>query len=173
MTGRQSAVGIAKLVLSLPIYTEGRQQKMGGAPVGPDTVHRKFSRLARRLARVSMLCRVRVGFAQTDEIQVYDAGIARVGTFNLTWHNNYAVSGGRSAAFDGGLVPNHTLNGVTEWDYGLTRWFEAGLYLPLYSVSSSGAVTYNGLELRPLFVVPHPPSRRLFLRHHFLLHRQP
>jgi hypothetical protein len=143
------------------MYTQGRQQA-GGVPVGSDTVHRKFSRLARRLACVALICCARAALAQTDEIQVYDAGIAPVGTFNLTWHNNYAVSGGRSPAFDGGLVPNHTLNGVTEWAYGVTRWFEAGLYLPLYSVSSSGAVTYNGFKLRTLFVVPNASSRQFF-----------
>jgi len=30
----------------------------------------------------------RAAFAQTDEIQVYDATIAPPGVFNLTWHNN-------------------------------------------------------------------------------------
>ena len=31
--------------------------------------------------------------AQTDEIQVYDAGIAPVGAVNLTVHNNFTPSG--------------------------------------------------------------------------------
>jgi hypothetical protein len=119
-------------------------------------------RLARRLACVSLIFWARVGLAQTDEIQVYDAGIAPVGTFNLTWHTNYEASGARSAAFAGGIVPNHSLNGVTEWAYGVTRWFEAGLYLPIYSVSSSGALTYNGMKLRTLFVVPNAASRPFF-----------
>ncbi len=118
--------------------------------------------LARQLACLALICCARAVLAQTDEIQVYDAGIAPVGTFNLTWHNNYTPSGARSAQFDGGVVPNHSLNGVTEWAYGVTRWFEAGLYLPLYSVGSSGAVTYNGFKLRTLFVVPNAPSRRFF-----------
>ena len=119
-------------------------------------------RLARRLGWACLICCARGAFAQTDEIQVYDAGIAPVGTFNLTWHNNYEASGSRSAAFEGGLVPNHSLNGAAEWAYGVTRWFEAGLYLPLYSVSSRGTVTYNGLKLRTLFVVPNAPSRQFF-----------
>jgi hypothetical protein len=121
-----------------------------------------LDRALHRLACVSLMCWVRAALAQTDEIQVYDAGIAPVGTFNLTWHNNYEVSGARSAAFPGGLVPNHSLNGVTEWAYGVTRWFEAGLYLPLYSVSSSGAVTFDGAKLRTLFVVPSAQSRPCF-----------
>ena len=72
--------------------------------------------------------------AQTDEIQVYDAGIAPVGVFALTWHNNFTTSGARAPENPGGVVPNHSLNGVTEWAYGLARWSEAGLYLPLYTV---------------------------------------
>jgi hypothetical protein len=111
---------------------------------------------------VLLMIRVRPAAAQTDEIQVYDAGIAGGGTFNLTWHNNYTPSGSRSPAFPGGVVPNHTLNGVTEWAYGVTPWFEAGLYLPLYSVSSPGAVTYNGFKIRTLFVVPDAQSRQFF-----------
>ena len=32
---------------------------------------------------------VRMLRAQTDEIQVYDGGLAEKGKFNLTWHNNF------------------------------------------------------------------------------------
>jgi hypothetical protein len=100
--------------------------------------------------------------AQTDEIQVYNAGIAAPGVFNLTLHNNYTPSGRRSPDFPGGLVPNHTLNGVAEWAYGVTDWFEAGLYLPLYSISGSGALTYNGFKVRTLFVKPDAANQRFF-----------
>ena len=100
--------------------------------------------------------------AQTDEIQVYDAGIAPVGIANLTAHNNFSPRAARSPEFPGGLVANHSLNGALEWAYGVTRWFEAGLYLPLYSVSSTGSVTFNGLKLRTLFVVPDAGARDFF-----------
>jgi hypothetical protein len=92
--------------------------------------------------------------AQTDEIQVYDAEIAATGVFNLTWHNNFTPSGRSDAAEPGGVIPNHSLNGVPEWAYGVTPWFEAGLYLPLYSVAADGAVLFNGFKLRTLFVEP-------------------
>jgi len=92
--------------------------------------------------------------AQTDEIQVYDGEIAPVGIFNLTWHNNYTPSGHKEPAFEGGLVPNHTYNGVTEWAYGVTPWFEQGLYFPLYSDSSNKGWVYNGWKLRELFAEP-------------------
>ena len=31
--------------------------------------------------------------AQTDEIQVYDGGLAEPGKFNLTWHQNFTPIG--------------------------------------------------------------------------------
>jgi len=95
-----------------------------------------------------------VSIAQTDEIQVYDAEIAAPGVFNLTWHNNFTPSGPTVAAQSGGVVPDHSLNGVPEWAYGVAPWFEAGLYLPLYTITGSGAVLFNGFKLRTLFVEP-------------------
>jgi hypothetical protein len=100
--------------------------------------------------------------AQTDEIQVYDAVIAPPGTFNLTLHNNFTPSGGTVPAFAGGIVPNHALNGVAEWAYGVTPWFEGGLYLPLYSITADGGVLYNGFKLRTLFVSPDAAKREFF-----------
>jgi hypothetical protein len=100
--------------------------------------------------------------AQTDEIQVYDAAIAKPGVFNLTWHNNYTPSGRKAPDFPGGVFPDHTLNGVSEWAYGVTPWFEAGLYAPLYSVESNGDMKFNGMKLRALFVSPDADSRTFF-----------
>jgi hypothetical protein len=95
-----------------------------------------------------------IALAQTDEIQVYDAEIAAPGVFNLTLHDNFTPSGRLDPDQPGGIIPNHTLNGVPEWAYGVTPWFEAGLYMPLYSVTGDGAVLFNGFKLRTLFVEP-------------------
>jgi len=103
-----------------------------------------------------------VGFAQTDEIQVYDAAIAPVGAFNLTVHDNFTPSGGITPAFPGALVPDKMLNGVFEWAYGVAPWAEAGLYLPLYSVTHRGGVLYDGFKLRALFVSPDAAKRQFF-----------
>jgi hypothetical protein len=100
--------------------------------------------------------------AQTDEIQVYDATIAPVGTFNLTLHNNYTPSGLGTPAFQGGIVPDKSLNGVAEWAYGVVPWFEAGLYLPLYSLTQDNSILYNGFKLRALFVTPDAAKRDFF-----------
>ena len=100
--------------------------------------------------------------AQSDEIQVYDGGLATPGTFNLTWHNNYTPSGNDTPAFPGGITSDNSLNGVTEWAYGVNDWFEAGLYLPLYSHDKNQGFTYNGFKLRTLFAVPHADERKFF-----------
>ena len=100
-----------------------------------------------------------IGFAQADEIQVYDGGLAPVGKFNLTLHNNFTPKGLKVAAIPNGIVPDKSLNGVPEWAYGVTRWFEAGLYMPLYSIAKSGGGTLDGFKLRTLFAVPKAEDR--------------
>lgn len=100
--------------------------------------------------------------AQTDEIQVYDAEIAAPGIFNLTWHNNFTPDGRRTPAFAGGIIPDKSLNGVPEWAYGVTEWFEVGLYFPVYSISEHRGLTFDGFKLRTLFVSPHAADRSFF-----------
>ena len=109
-----------------------------------------------------MLAAPMVAFAQTDEIQVYDAGIAERGKFNLMIHNNFTPKGLKEPAFPGAVESNHALVGVAEWAYGVTDWFEQGLYLPLYSHSPNTGATYNGFKLRWLFVKPHADDRKFF-----------
>ncbi len=98
-------------------------------------------------------------FAQADEIQVYDGGLAPVGTFNLTWHNNYTPAGIKVPAFPGAVVPDNSLNGVPEWALGVTNWFEAGLYMPLYSYDNHSGWGLDGFKLRTLFAVPNADTR--------------
>jgi hypothetical protein len=112
---------------------------------------------------VWLLCSWATGaFAQSDEIQVYDASIAPEGVFNLTLHNNYTFDGATAPSFPGGIVANRTLNGVPEWAYGVTDWFEAGLYLPLYSVASNSGAQFDGFKLRALFVTPDAADKSFF-----------
>src|SRR6266536_4266524 len=46
----------------------------------------------------------RVASAQTDEIQVYDGGLAPPGVFNLTLHSNFTPRGVKTPAFPGAVV---------------------------------------------------------------------
>lgn len=104
-----------------------------------------------------------VSFAQTDEIQVYDAAIADKGKFNLMIHSNFIAAGQKTPAFPGGLIPDRSVNGTAEWAYGVTDWFEQGLYLPVYSIYSKGrGGSINGFKIRELFVLPHADDHTFF-----------
>lgn len=98
--------------------------------------------------------------AQADEIQVYQGGLASVGTFNLTVHNNFTPRGIRTPAFPGAVTSHQSLNGVTEFAYGVTKWFEAGLYLPLYSIDKDMGFGIDGMKLRTLFARPNGDERK-------------
>ena len=120
-----------------------------------------------RLHASALACSLAVGLggaaiavAQTDEIQVYDGGVAVPGVFNLTLHNNVVVRGLETPAFPGGVTADKSWNGVPEWAVGVTKWFEAGLYLPLYTRDQELGWGLNGLKLRTLFVVPNADQRR-------------
>ena len=98
--------------------------------------------------------------AQSDEIQVYDGGLADPGVFNLTLHNNFTPDGVKTPAFPGAVTADKSLNGVPEWAYGVNNWFEAGLYLPLYSRDKDAGFGLDGFKLRTLFAVPHADDRK-------------
>jgi hypothetical protein len=46
----------------------------------------------------------RAAFAQSDEIQVYDGGLAPPGIFNLTWDNNFTPKGIATGPYPGAVV---------------------------------------------------------------------
>jgi hypothetical protein len=111
---------------------------------------------------VALLAAPALAFAQTDEIQVYDGGLAPVGVFNLTVHSNFTPQGLTTPAFPGAVVADKSFNGVPEWALGVTRWFEAGLYLPLYSHDQASGWGLDGFKLRALFAVPNADDRKFF-----------
>jgi len=105
----------------------------------------------------------KTAFAQTDEIQVYDAEIEDQGKINLMVHSNFTPIGRKTADFPGGIIPNHSINGTAEWAYGVNSWFEQGLYMPVYSLYSDGrGATLNGFKIRELFVKPHAHEQTFF-----------
>ncbi len=95
-----------------------------------------------------------------DEIQVYNAEIAKIGQWTLQLHNNYAINGRREPDYPGGLIPHHALNGTPELAYGITDWWEAGLYVP-YAVQDHQFLS-DGVKLRQLFVTPNADKREFF-----------
>ncbi len=111
---------------------------------------------------VALIATPHLAFAQTDEIQVYDGSLAKPGVFNLTLHSNFTPSGVSIPAFPGAVVADKSLNGVPEWAYGVSRWFEAGLYLPVLSRDKNTGWGVDGLKVRALFATPNADERRFF-----------
>jgi hypothetical protein len=102
-------------------------------------------------------------FGQTDEIQVYDAEIADQGVFNLMIHMNFTPIGRKTPAFPDALIANHSFQTTAEWAYGVTDWFEQGLYLPVTTPHSENhGATINGFKIRELFVRPHAADHKFF-----------
>ena len=96
-----------------------------------------------------------------DEIQVYNAEIAEVGQFTVQQHLNYTMLGHSVPGFPGGFPSNHAVNGTPEFAWGITEWFELGLYVP-WAVDGQGRFLSDGFKLRTLFVTPHASGRNFF-----------
>ncbi|MGE5327452.1 MAG: hypothetical protein ACM3NO_10465 [Deltaproteobacteria bacterium] len=110
-----------------------------------------------------LLAMARVAFAQTDEIQVYDAEVTAPGKVNLMLHSNFTPIGSKSPAFPGGIIPDNSVNGALEWAFGVKPWFEQGLYLPVFTPYSKGrGATFDGFKLRELFVRPNAQKHKFF-----------
>ena len=95
-----------------------------------------------------------------DEIQVYNAGIAAPGQFTIQQHLNYVGIGIKEPPFPGGLVSHHSINGTPEFAYGVTDWWEVGLYLP-FAIQDRQFLS-NSFKLRTLFVSPNAEQRNFF-----------
>jgi hypothetical protein len=96
----------------------------------------------------------------TDEIQVYNASIAAPGQFTIEQHLNYVGIGQKEPPFPGGFGSDKTLNGTPEFAYGMTDWWELGLYLP-FAVKNQQFLS-DAFKLRTLFVSPHADQRNFF-----------
>src|SRR5665213_1557872 len=100
---------------------------------------------------------------QTDEIQVYDANIAEPGILNLMIHMNFTPIGRTTPAFPGSIIANDSFQTTAEFGYGVTTWFEQGLYLPVTTpYSTNKGTTADGFKIRELFVRPHAEDHTFF-----------
>jgi hypothetical protein len=96
----------------------------------------------------------------TDEIQVYNAGIAAPGQFTIQQHLNYVPLGVKDPPFPGGLISHNSINGTPEFAYGVTDWWELGLYLP-FAIKDQQLLS-DAFKLRTLFVSPNAEQRNFF-----------
>src|SRR6516162_8181240 len=128
----------------------------GSSPLKPAM---RLLRIASGAALVVCLVLLAPACAQTDEIQVYTGEINKPGEFSITVHNNYTPIGPTRPAFMGGIVPNHSLNGVPEYALGVTPWLELDAYLPLYTITGDERALIDGAKVRALFVSPNAAER--------------
>ncbi len=116
------------------------------------------------LATLCLISMPVLAFAQTDEIQVYDGEIAPPGIFNLMIHNNFTPKGRTVPDYPGAIIANHSYQVTAEWAYGVTPWFEQGLYMPVTSpYSSNYGSTIDGFKIRELFARPNAHDRKFLL----------
>jgi hypothetical protein len=88
-----------------------------------------------------------VSAVMLDEIQVYDDAINKPREFGLELHINTTPTGRSARDFPNEITPRHGLRFTPEFSYGLTRDFEAGLYLP-YARDAEGTTHFAGPKLR-------------------------
>jgi hypothetical protein len=96
-----------------------------------------------------------------DEIQVYNGDLAEVGQWAYEQHLNFAAIGQTQPEFPGGFTSNHSLQGTPEFYYGMTKWWEAGFYLP-FAATGTGEFLSNGAKIRSLFAIPDAGKRNFF-----------
>ena len=81
-------------------------------------------------------------------------------------HLNYIPLGLKDpSAFPGGLVSNHSLNGTPEFAYGITDWWEVGLYLP-FSIQEP-KVLFGCVQAKDAICLATRGSARIVLRRKF------
>jgi hypothetical protein len=85
--------------------------------------------------------------ALSDEIQVYTDDINAPGEYGLELHVNTTPSGRTTPDYLGEAVPNHGLRITPEFSYGITKTWEAGLYIPT-NRDVSGRFDVAGAKLR-------------------------
>jgi hypothetical protein len=130
----------------------------------PNELKQRLNEMTRYCLTLSIagcLCATTLSQARAvDEIQVYNASIAAPGQWTIQQHLNYVGRGLKEPPFPGGLVSNGSLNGTPEFAYGVTDWWELGLYLP-FAVQDRQFLS-DAVKLRTLFVSPNADQREFF-----------
>lgn len=89
--------------------------------------------------------------ASSDEIQVYTDSINQPGAVGLELHTNFVVEGDRFPAYQGDIPSQHLLRVTPEFSYGLSKFLEAGLYLPA-ARGEDGSIYLDGWRTRLKFL---------------------
>jgi hypothetical protein len=93
-----------------------------------------------------------------DEIQVYTDDINAPGKFGLELHLNTTLQGRSTSDYPGEITPQHGVRLTPEFSYGLSRDFEAGLYLPTER-TAGGAYYLAGTKVRLKLMLVQPDEK--------------
>jgi len=91
-----------------------------------------------------------------DEIQVYTDDLEAPGERGIELHVNTTPRGRTRPDYPGEVVPQHALRITPEISWGLTRNWDAGVYLPFVR-SAEGADFFAGPRLRLKWLPLRPP----------------
>ena len=86
--------------------------------------------LQRLILAILCLVSLSVFAALPDEIQVYHGEISEVGEISVDVHLNYSMKGISTPDFQSERVTNHAFRLTPEFNYGLGKTVEIGLYIP-------------------------------------------
>ena len=99
--------------------------------------------------------------AAPDEIQVYTDDMNEPGEVGVELHVNYVVDGERQSAYAGGSPSHHMLQTTPEFSYGISKNWEAGMYVPV-AREENGMMYGNGLRLRMKYIATPEQDSKLF-----------
>ena len=99
---------------------------------------------------------IRTAWAAGDEIQVYLDDMSTPGEIGLDVHSELRA-GRTTPGWPGELPPDHVFQATPEFGFGVKRWLELGLYLPL-ALGPEGSFYGNGIKARAK-VVPRQALR--------------
>lgn len=99
--------------------------------------------------------------AAPEEIQVYLDDLRAPGQLGVDVHNNFVVSGRRTAEYAGEQAPSKVYRFTPEFAYGLTSTTELGFYA-LFTRDSGGNLHGDGLKARIKYIAPHDEKTGLF-----------
>jgi hypothetical protein len=99
--------------------------------------------------------------AASDEIQVYTDDMNEPGEFGLELHANYVMDGASRPGYAGGSHSQHMLQATPEFSYGISKNWEAGMYVPV-AYEENGNLYGNGFRLRMKYIASPEEGAKMF-----------
>jgi hypothetical protein len=103
-----------------------------------------------------------ITLAAPDEIQVYTEEMNDPGEYGVELHVNYVIEGAKVPSYEGESPSHHMFQATPEFSYGITRNWEAGMYVPV-AREENGNLYGNGLRLRMKYMATPAAGSSVFM----------